>query len=163
MKQSSKALLWLALLLALVIAFCVVLFQPPPPDQTQILSQLEVARAAGERHDVGGIMSVVSEKYSDPNVPGPVQLRFVLNKYLRGAEPVQVTQSIPVVSVTGDTATSTSHLRVVSLGDNRVLYDHDVTMQWKREEGTRLFVVPTKVWRVTSADYGFSGLSLMGD
>lgn len=160
MKQSSKALLWLALLLALVIAFCVILFQPQPPDQTQILGQLEAARAAGERHDVGGVMKIVSEKYSDPNVPGPVQMRFVLNKYLRGSEPVQVTQSIPVVSVSGDMATSTSHLRVVSVRDNRVLYDHDVTMQWKREEGTRLFVVPTKVWRVTSADYGFS---LMGD
>ena len=160
MKQSSKALLWLALLLALVIAFCVILFQPQPPDQTQILGQLEVARAAGERHDVGGVMKIVSEKYSDPNVPGPVQLRFVLNKYLRGAEPVQVTQSIPVVSVTGDTATSTSHLRVVSPSDNRVLYDHDVTLQWTREDGTKFLVVPTKVWHVTSASYGFS---LLGD
>ena len=160
MKQSSKALLWLALLLVLVIAFCVILFQPPPPDQTQILTQLETARAAGERHDVGGVMKVISEKYHDPNVPGPVQMRFVLNHYLRGAEPVQVTQSIPVVSVTGDTATSTSHLRVVSTLDNRVLYDHDVTLQWTREDGTKFFVVPTKVWRVTSADYGFS---LLGD
>lgn len=160
MKQSSKALLWLALLPALVIAFCVVLFQPPPPNQTQILTQLEAARAAGERHDVGGVMKVISEHYHDPNVPGPVQMRFVLNKYLSGAEPVQVTQSIPVVSVTGDTATSTSHLRVVSTLDNRVLYDHDVTLQWTREDGTKFLVVPTKVWRVTSADYGFS---LLGD
>lgn len=160
MKRSSKALLWLAQFLVLIIIGLVVFLQPTPPDQTQISQQLEAARAAGEAHDVNGIMRMISDKYHDPNVPSLVQLRFILNRYLRGSEPVQVTQSIPVMSITGDTAISTSHLRVVSTADNRVLYDHDVTLHWTREDGTRLLIMPTKVWRVTSADYGFS---LLGD
>ena len=67
---------------------------------------------------------------------------------------MRITQSIPVISVQGDTATSTSHLRIATAADNRVVYDHDVTLQWAREDGNRLGVIPTKVWRVVSADYG---------
>ena len=158
MKPTSKILLSVALLLLLIIAAIVVLHQPTVDDRVQIANQLEAARSAGERHDVSGIMRVVSEKYHDPNVPSPIQLRFLLNK-VQGNEAVSVTQSLPVITVTGDTATSISHLRVVAATDNRVVYDHDVTIQWVREDGTRLWVLPTKVWRAVSADYG----SFLGD
>lgn len=153
MKPISKALLSATLLLLLLIAAIVVLRQPTVDDQVQIASQLEAARAAGERHDVGGIMQIVSEKYHDSNVPSPIQLRYLLNK-VQGNEAVNITQSLPVITVAGDTATSTSHLRIVIASDNRVAYDHDVTIQWAREDSTRLGVIPTKVWHAVSADYG---------
>jgi hypothetical protein len=127
--------------------------QPTLTDQAQIAAQLEAARSAGERHDVGGVMAVVSDHYHDANVPSPVQLRFLLNK-IQGDQPIQITQSLPVISVTGDTATSTSHLSVVSQSDNRVLYSHDITLQWQREDGNKFVIIPTKVWRIVSADYG---------
>ena len=152
MKTSSKVLLGLALLLALGVAGVIVLRAPTVPDQVQIASQLEAARAAGEAHNVSGIMRVVSDHYHDANVPSPVQLRFLLNK-VQGSEAVRVTQSVPVISVQGDTATSTSHLRVVTAADNQVRYDGDVTVHWAREDGNRLGVIPTKVWRAVSADY----------
>jgi len=152
-KSSSKALLWVAALLGLIVAGVVLLRAPNVPDQVQIADQLEAARAAGEAHDVNGVMHIISEHYHDPNVPSPVQLRFLLNK-VQGNNPVTITQSLPVISVQGDMATSTSHLRIVSAVDNRVIYDHDVTAQWAREDGNRLGVIPTKVWRVVNADYG---------
>lgn len=155
MKPSSKILLWLALILVFVVAAFVFLRQPPVSDEAQIAGQLEAARAAGERHDVGGVMAIVSQNYHDANVPSPVQLRFLLNK-VQGSEPVRITQSLPVISVSGDTATSTSHLQVVS-ADGRVLYSHDVVAQWKREDANRYLIIPTKVWRITSADYGSFG------
>ena len=158
MKPVSKILISIALLLAIVIGALILLRQPAVDDSVQIASQLEAARAAGERHDVGGIMQIISQKYHDPNVPSPVQLRFLLNK-VQGNEPVSVIQSLPVITVSGDTATSVSHLRVVTSADNRVVYDHDVTIQWAREDSTRLGVIPTKVWRAVSADYG----SFLGD
>lgn len=156
MKPSSKILLWLALLLIFIVAAFVFLRQPAVSDPAQIAGQLEAARAAGERHDVGGVMSIVSANYHDANVPSPVQLRFLLNK-VQGSEPVKITQSLPVISVSGDTATSTSHLAVVSSADGRVLYSHDVVAQWKREDANRFLIIPTKVWRITSADYGSFG------
>ena len=153
MRSSSKALLWVALLLGLIVVGVVVLRAPAVPDQVQITDQLEAARAAGEAHDVNGVMRIVSENYHDSNVPSPVQLRFLLNR-VQGNEAVRITQSVPVVSVQGDTATSTSHLRIATTMDNRVVYDHDIKLQWAREDGNRLGVIPTKVWRVVSADYG---------
>ena len=153
MKPSSKILLWLALILVFILAAFIFLRQPPVSDQAQIAQQLETARAAGERHDINGVMSIFSAKYHDANVPGPVQLRFLLNK-VQGSEPVHITQSLPVISVSGDTATSTSHLEVLSAADGQVLYSHDITVQWAREDANRYLIIPTKVWRVTSADYG---------
>jgi hypothetical protein len=120
---------------------------------------MEAARAAGERRDVGGIMAVVSPKYQDPNVPSPAQLRYILSRALRGADPVAVTLSGSVISLQGDAATSTSHLRVVSGSDGQVRYDHDVTLQWRREDAPRWGIVPAKQWRVVSASYG----GLFGD
>lgn len=156
MKPSSKILLWLALILIFVAAAFVFLRQPAMSDQAQIAGQLEAARVAGERHDVGGVMGIVSSNYHDANVPSPVQLRFLLNK-VQGSEPVKITQSLPVIGVSGDTATSTSHLQVISAADGRVLYSHDIIAQWKREDANRYLIIPTKVWRITSADYGSFG------
>ena len=156
MKPSSKVLLWLALILVFIVVALVMLRQPPVSDQAQIAQQLETARAAGERHDVGGVMSIFSSHYHDANVPSPVQLRFLLNK-VQGSEPVKITQSLPVISVTGDTATSTSHLTVTSVSSGQVLYSHDITAQWQREDANRFLIIPTKVWRVVSADYGSFG------
>lgn len=158
MKFSSKALLGVALLLGLIVLSVVLLRAPDVPDQVQITDQLESARAAAEAHDIGGVMRIVSDHYHDSNVPSPVQLRFLLNK-VQGDGAIRVTQSIPVVSVQGDAATSTSHLRIVTGRDNRVVYEHDVKISWAREDGNRLGVIPTKVWRAVSADYG----SFLGD
>lgn len=153
MKSSSKVLLGLALALGLIMLGVVLLRAPSIPDQVQITNQLEAARAAGEARNVNGIMRIVSDRYHDPNVPSPIQLRFLLDK-VQGNQAVRVTQSIPVISVTGDTATSISHLKVATTMDNRIVYDQDVKIQWAREDGARLGFVPTKVWRVVSADYG---------
>lgn len=158
MKSSSRALLGIALVLGLIALGVVLLRAPNVPDQVQITDQLEAARAAGEAHDVSGIMRIVSDHYHDPNVPSPVQLRLLLNK-VQGNDGVRVTQSVPVISVQGDAATSTSHLRIATTAGNRVIYDHDVTIHWAREDGNRLGVIPTKVWRAVSADYG----SFFGD
>lgn len=156
MKPSSKILLWMALLLVFIVAAFVFLRQPPVSDEAQISGRLEAARAAGERHDVGGVMEIVSQNYHDANVPSPVQLRFLLNK-VQGSEPVKITQSLPVISVSGDAATSTSHLQVISSANGRVLFSHDIVAQWKREDANRYLIIPTKVWRITSADYGSFG------
>jgi hypothetical protein len=156
MKPSSKILLWLALILVFIVAAFIFLRQTPVSDQAQIAQQLETARAAGERHDIGGVMSIISANYHDANIPSPVQLRFLLNK-VQGSEPVKITQSLPVISVSGDAATSTSHWEIVSQTNNQVLYSHDITAQWKREDTNRFLVIPSKTWHIVSADYGSFG------
>ena len=156
MKPSSKILLWVALLLAFVIAAFVFLRPSAVSDQAQIGQQLELARAAGERQDTGGVMSIVSPSYHDANVPSPVQLRFLLNK-VRGNQPVKIIQSLPVINVSGDTASSTSHLEIVSQSDGHTLFSHDIVAQWKREDTNRFLIIPSKTWHIVSADYGSFG------
>ena len=94
MKSSSKALLGLAALLLLAVVAVVLLRAPNVPNQTQIVQQMEAARAAGERHDINGVLAVVSPQYHDSNVPSPVQLRFLLNR-MQGNGPISVTQTRP--------------------------------------------------------------------
>lgn len=153
MQRSSKnALGAAALLLVALIAFFV-LRQPPPPDQDQINAQLEAARAAGEQHDTGGVMQIISGDYSDGNGLNVISLRAYLGRGIQGRTPVRVTLSPPTVVVQGDTATSTCRFNVRRLEDNAILYDKPVTLTWKREDGHRFLVLPTKVWRVVSAQY----------
>jgi len=159
MKQSSKTLLGLAVLLALALAVFLVWNQKPPPDRDQILSQLEVARAAAEAHSAGGILTIVSADYHDPlfnNDRLALFLRKTVNS--KSNEAVRVTLTSPDVKVQGNTATTTGHLTVASPGGTPILYDSDVTLHWKQEEGHRLLIFPAKVWRVTSADYNLGGL-----
>ena len=101
-------------------------------------------------------MSIVSPSYRDANVPSPVQLRFLLNK-VRGNQPVKIIQSLPGISVSGDTASSTSHLEIVSQSDGHTLFSHDIVAQWKREDTNRFLIIPSKTWHIVSADYGSFG------
>ena len=156
MKPSSKRILGIVAALAVALAVLILLRLPGPSDQDQILAQLESARAAGERHNVGGIMKIISADYHgstsfDSNVD---ELHFFLAKMVgRGGEAVQVSLTAPSVRVHGDTADSTSQVTVRPSGGGPPLYNAPVTMHWKREDGTRWLVLPAKVWRVVGADY----------
>ena len=159
MKQSSKTLLGLAVLLALALAAFLIWNQKPPSDREQILAQLEAARAAAEAHSAGGIMQIVSADYHDPlfnNDRLALFLRKTVNS--KNSEAVRVALTPPNVQAQGETATTTSHLTVVSTATNQTQYEGDVTLHWKREDGHRLLVFPAKVWRVVSADYNMGGL-----
>ncbi len=153
MQRSSKNALGAAALLFVALIGYLVLRQPAPPDQYQIIAQIESARAAGEQHDVGGVMRIISGDYSDGNGLNAISLRAYLSRGIRGRTPVRVTLSPPTVIVQGDTATSICRFNVRRLEDNAVLYDNPVTLMWKREEGHRYLVLPTKVWRVVSDQY----------
>ena len=158
MKQSSKNILIVVALLTFMLIGYFVLHQPQPPDQAQIVSQIEALRLAGQARSVGGIMSLVSADYQDGNGFNPVSLRFFLNREARGEGPVQVATSIPTVTIHGDTAVSVTHVTVATQPDNQTVFDRDVTLYWKREEGKKYFVVPTPVWRIVKADgYGSFG------
>ena len=156
MKPSSKRILVVAAVLMAALAVLILLRLPQPSDQDQILAQLETARAAGEHHNVGGIMKIISGDYHgstafDSNV---VALRFFLGKTLgRGDTPVQVSLSPPSVQIHGDTADTVGQVTVRPAEGGPPLYDAPVTMHWKREDGTRWLVFPAKVWRVVGAEY----------
>lgn len=154
MRSSSKLALGLVVVLALALVGSLALRQPPVPDQDQIAAQLESARAAAEAHDSGGIMKIISADFQGPAPISNVDsLHFALGRVLRQSGRVSVAFSPPDVAVRGDTATSASVLTVRSAETGQTLFSRPVTLDWRREDGHRLLVLPAKVWRVTGTDY----------
>lgn len=155
MQQSSKAALAIAAALVLALVMFFALRQPAPSDQQQIVAQMDAARTAAVHHDTRGIMSVISADYkgqtpADGNVD---ELHLLLSRSLGKSGSLDVALAVPSVTVQGDTATSRTHLSVRTRADNLARYDQDVTLHWRREDGTRLLVFPAKVWRIVGANF----------
>lgn len=154
MQPSSKRVLAVIVVLALILAGSLALRQPPIPDQDQIAAQLESARAAAEAHDTGGIMKIISADFKGPGYISNVDsLHFALGRALHQSGRIQVTFSPPEVAVQGDTATSTSQWTIRSLETGQTLFSQPVTLNWRREDGHRLLILPAKVWRVVGTEY----------
>ena len=156
MSTSSKRALSMAALLALALIVAVLLHLPGPSDTDQILAQMESARAAAQRHDVGGIMRVVSADYhGSTSFDGDVdQLHFFLLHFVgQSGGAVNVILSPPGVQVHGGTADTVGQVTVRSRPDGQVLYSEPVTLQWKRENGTKWLVFPAKVWRIVGSQF----------
>ncbi len=159
MQQSSKIALTVAGLIVIALILFFALRQPQLSDQEQIAAQMDTARNAAMHHDTRGIMSVISADYkgqtpADGNVD---ELHLLLSRALGKAGALDVALSTPSTSIQGDTATSTTHLSVRTREDGATRYDQNVTLHWKREDGTRLLLFPAKVWRIVSADFPAPG------
>ncbi len=152
MKKSSKISLATALGLAVVLAVFLFLRQPGPPDAVQIQAQLTAAQDAAARRDAGGVLRIISGRYRDSHLNGD-QLRLLLFRALRDSGPIDVTVSTPQIHVEGESADSTSTITVRSRDNSQTAFNKAVTLHWRREEGHRLLVFPTHVWRVVGADY----------
>jgi len=155
MQQSSKRVLAIAGVIVVALILFFVLHQPQPSDQEQIVAQMDAARSAATRHDTSGIMKVISADYkgqtpADGNVD---ELHLLLSRSLGKAGALDIALTPPAISVQGDTATSRSHLTVRTREDGNLRYDQNVTLHWKREDGTRLLVFPAQVWRIVGADF----------
>ena len=153
MRLASKRLLGVAALLSVALGVFVLLRLPQPSDQEQILAQIEFARDAAQRHDVAGIMKIVSAHYHgdsdfDSNVD---ELHFFLGRTIGKSDTAgQVSLSPPAVQVHGTTADSVSQVTANWTGGT---YSSLVTLHWQREDGTRWLIFPAKVWRVVGAQY----------
>lgn len=159
MQRSSRTALGAAALLLAALIVFFVLRQPPPPDQDQIIAQLEAARAAGEQNSAGGVLSIVSSDFTTNSgyLHNKQQLGLFLYKQMRDGGRVGVTLSPPTVVVQGNQATSTCRINVRSLDANEVRYDQPVTLTWRKEDGHRFLVVPTRVWRITGIQGALPG------
>ena len=153
MKKSSKIALLSALVAGIFLTGYLILSQDQPSDQAQIIASLESARAAASARSVSGVMQFVSDKYVDSQGFKKGKLRFLLSQGLKGDDPITVEFTSPNITVNGDTATSKIHEKVRVDANSGNLSDEDITLQWRREDGRKWLVVPTKIWRIVGADY----------
>jgi hypothetical protein len=172
MKTSSKRALGIAALLAMILGLFVWFHLPGPSDQAQILAQMESARAAAQQQNVGGIMKVISASYhgSTPYDSNVDELHFFLMHLAgqgseigqglgagQGNGAIQVILSLPGVQVSGDTAISTAQLSIRSANTGQTLYASPITLDWKKENGTKWLIFPAKVWRIVGSQFNVPG------
>lgn len=152
MRPASRNLLAAAGILGAGLVAYLLLSQPGESDNNRILGQIEAIRAAVAVKSTAGVMREVSETYHDRFVSNPDQLKFLLSRHiLRGPEAVDISIDATSVAITGETATSVSHVRATH--GTAVVFDSSITAQWRREPTHRLLVIPDHTWRVTSAEY----------
>lgn len=152
MRPASRNLLVTAGILAAGLAAYLLLSQPGESDNNRILAQIEAIRVAAATKSTAGVMREISETYHDRLVSNPDQLSFLLSRrVLHGPEVVDINIDATSVTITGDTATSVSHVRATH--GTAVVFDSSITAQWRREPTHRLLVIPDHTWRVTSAEY----------
>jgi hypothetical protein len=154
MRTSSR--IAIVVLVCCAVAFVVMLCRPSNvPDTQQIGDQLASAVQGANQHSIGRIMGILSSDYHDYNQMGSDGIRYALSSAMRNAPSFSVTDTQPVIDITGNTATSQSTLTIRIQGDSGpIQISRPISLRWKKEQAYRLLLFPTTVWRVISADYG---------
>ncbi|MGO8673439.1 MAG: hypothetical protein ACLQVD_19020 [Capsulimonadaceae bacterium] len=157
MTPVTKKLLPVVGVLCVVLAVYTAGTAPLPPDRERIAADLDEMERSAEHRNAGGVMGGVSDTYHDPMNADTDQLRARLVYYFRDSGPVYITTSTPGIAISGDAATTTSHIAVTGApGGQEVYYDGDVVLHWKREPARRYLIFPSNAWRVVSTDYSGS-------
>jgi hypothetical protein len=156
MKESSKRAIFVVLIALAIFFGWKALYPPVPSDADQIKTQISSMAAAAESRNVNNIMSGISEKYSDDNGLNSDSLRFNIAHALHASNEVRVQLGIPDLKLDGDTAKSSQEMQLIfkgSGGETSTIHAN-LVLDWRRENGTRFFVIPIKTWRVAHASYG---------
>jgi ketosteroid isomerase-like protein len=152
MQPTSRRLLAIAALLAAGLAVYLVVSAPPPSDQAQISQEISEMSDAAQRKSASGVMRHVSASYHDQLVSNSDQLSVFLSRHLlSGTDPISIGVDSTAITVSGDTATSVSHVRIIA--NESVAFDGNITLHWAREASHRFLIVPSHTWRVVSAEY----------
>ena len=123
-------------MLVFVLVAFIATHRHPPTDIELIQTQINGAEQAAQNRDIGALMPYISTHYHDASGLNKEALYFLMTHSLnRDNGPFQMSLSQPNITVSGDTATSVFQLTVTSSGGT---FDHAVTLQWQREEGTSI-------------------------
>lgn len=156
MRTSSKILLAVAVIAALVLIAIALRPKPLSPEQ-QIQNQTESAVAAANEHNASGIMAIVSADYMDQNGYNVDLIHALLVRGLRNTPALHASFIGTTITVQGNKATSQGYLTVQDEQSGHTLFSREVTLQWQKEHARSYVIYPTDVWRVVSADYGSAG------
>jgi hypothetical protein len=119
-------------------------------DEVKIRSLIEDTVAAIGKRDLGGTMRCVSENYRDAEELNRDRLRMLVAQAFRAEPEYTASADVRTLSVEGDSAVVFLRAVVKSrLGES--IYNRELVLSFRRESGRHALIVPTKVWRVVSA------------
>jgi len=129
-------------LLAVVIAVLWWLVRPPKTDRQQIVDLLSRTERAAEHKDLGGVMRVVSEDYSD-GIYSKRELRRAVVAGFRQVKTIRITLALHKLEITGEHARAELDVDVwIDSNSPRPTMDMSMWVELSEESGE---------WLVTSA------------
>jgi hypothetical protein len=151
MQTKSKIVLILVVFAAIAIIVKVALSTPEVPDAVQIQNQINAATAAANDHNPGGVMTIISDSYTDDGGNNSERLGFLLRRGMSNASSLLVQSAPATIAVAGNTATSTSYITVTA--NRQMVFSQSIQINWHKETTRRYLVFPGEMWRVTGSSY----------
>lgn len=122
-------------------------------DREQIISLIAKGQQSIERKSINGVMSCVSDSYSDDMGNNSDRLRVYIADAFKQPGRYQVAVQSPIIEIRGSQATASMHVDVAYAfsGERDKIFSGDITLILKKEELRRFFIFPSKEWKVVSA------------
>ena len=152
MAKSTRVVLGIVAVLAVVLVILLVTGQKHPSDEEIINQRLQSMQNAAQNDNVSAFMQSISADYSDSQVNNTDQLALLLHRVLPADGSLRVTIQNAQTSVSGSHATTHVDVVIQSTGEQDIK-QQSVTVEWRLEEAHKWLVFPTQTWLVTSAQY----------
>ena len=120
------------------------------PADKQIASLVQQGAQAINDRDLGRAMSYVSESYEDEFNSNYSQLRIRAAQAFRDETRYHVTAVPTRINPEENEAMISCHVSITRAGDSQPFYNRDLIILLQQERGWHAWVMPVKVWRVTS-------------
>lgn len=120
-------------------------------DAGQIRSIVQNTAASVERHDVKGVLSYVSKDYRDEYGLKYDNLKMLVAQVLRDEKTFTAKAQVTNIKTYGDAAKINVQV-TVNDSDGRAVYNRNIYVSLKKEDGRGLLFIPRKEWKIVSAD-----------
>ena len=147
----NRVIVIIALVLVLLgVRYQVALNRQTESDEQQIASLIQRGESGVERKNAREAMSIVSKDYKDSIGMTYRVMQIRVANALDSAENPDVTITQPVIRTNGDEGTMQFHVRVVDRRNDTNLFEHDMTLQLRKEKLHKYLIFTSHEWRVTS-------------
>ncbi|MEN6356564.1 MAG: hypothetical protein ABFD83_05710 [Armatimonadota bacterium] len=141
-------------LLAIVISCVIIAFATVDrnSDETQIRTMIHSTVTSIAKRDLGGTIACVSSNYKDSTGMTYERLRMLVAQALRVESDYNASANIKSIRIDGDKAEVGLHFTVTATKGGSPIYERDLTLHLAKEDARHAWIIPVKVWRVTSVD-----------
>ena len=151
MQTKSKVILALVAIVLLATTVSKLLQQNPVPDKVQIQGELKEAAEDASNKNAGGVMSIISDSYTDSDGNTPDRFGMLLRRGMQNVQDIDVVVAPAAITINGQSAKSSSYISIKI--DGQPVIGQVVELDWRKEPSRRLFIIPDEKWRVVHSNY----------
>jgi hypothetical protein len=157
LSKSRVVAIIILVLVLLGVRYQMMLNRPAESEEEEIAALIQRGETGVERKKTSEAMSIVSKDYKDSIGMTYGMMRIRVADALNSAERPDVTITQSAIRTSGDEATMRFHVRVVDRRNDSTLFEHDLTINLRKEKPHRYLIFTSHEWRVTSTQ-GLEGV-----